>query len=162
LCDRATKNALGIMQDGGVVEQFSVPVRHLTTVPDGLRLQDASLAEPAAVAWHGVRVGGGRADRSVAVVGGGSVGLLAAAAAQAQGAAGVVMLARYGHQHEVRERPGVAEPGAHERYDVVVEAAGTASGIQRAVDLVKPGGTVALLGVQAGGLDVPFTALLSK
>lgn len=56
----------------------------------------------------------------------------------------------------------VGEPQAGELYDVVIEAAGTTSALQRSVELVKPGGKVSLLGVHYNGLDVPYAALLKK
>jgi threonine dehydrogenase-like Zn-dependent dehydrogenase len=123
LCHQATKMALGIMQDGGMVEQFRVPAHKLIELPAGLDVARASLAEPASVAWHGARIGGAKPGKRVAVVGGGSIGQLAAAAAQTQGADEVGLEARYPHQHEIRERFGVAEPEG--LYDVVVEAAGS-------------------------------------
>jgi 2-desacetyl-2-hydroxyethyl bacteriochlorophyllide A dehydrogenase len=160
LCHRSAQMALGIMQDGGMVEQFRVPSEKLVELPAGLDLDDASLVEPASVAWHGVRVGGTSDQTTVAVVGGGSIGQLAAASAQTQGAPDVVLEARYPHQHEIRERLGVGEP--RDRYDVVIEAAGSPSAIQRSVELVKPGGTVVVLGVVRGALDIPFPSLLTK
>jgi 2-desacetyl-2-hydroxyethyl bacteriochlorophyllide A dehydrogenase len=120
----------------------------------------ASLVEPASVAWHGVRLGGTSSTTRVAVVGGGSIGQLAAAGAQNQGAAEVALEARHAHQHEIRERLGVGEPDG--RYDVVIEAAGSASSIQRCVELAKPGATIVVLGVVSGPLDIPFGSLLTK
>jgi threonine dehydrogenase-like Zn-dependent dehydrogenase len=110
LCAQASKMALGIMQDGGMVEQFRVPSHKLVELPEGLDVASASLVEPGSVAWHGVRLGGTSADTTVAIVGGGSVGQLAAAAAQTQGAAEIALEARYPHQHEIRERFAVGEP----------------------------------------------------
>jgi 2-desacetyl-2-hydroxyethyl bacteriochlorophyllide A dehydrogenase len=160
LCVQATKKALGIMQDGGMVEQFRAPADKLIDLPAGLELADASLVEPAAVAWHGVRLGGTAPDRRVVVVGAGSVGLLAATAAQAQGAAEVAIQARHPHQHLARERLGI--PEAKGEYDVVIEAAGSSSSIQRSIEMLRPGGTVVVLGVVRTPLDVPFPMLLSK
>ncbi len=162
LCHQSTKMALGIMRDGGMVEQFKVPAHKALEIPPGLNISDASLTEPAAVAWHGVRLGGTRPGQTVAVIGGGSIGQLAAAAAQTQGADDVVMEARYAHQHQIRERLGVREPAPNDRYDVVVEAAGSVSALHRSVEIVKPGGTIALLGVHSDGLDVPYSSLLTK
>src|SRR5262245_17563668 len=110
LCAQASKMALGIMQDGGMVEQFRVPSHKLVELPEGLDVASASLVEPGSVAWHGVRLGGTAPDTTVAIVGGGSVGQLAAAAAQTQGAADVALEARYPHQHEIRERFSIGEP----------------------------------------------------
>ena len=162
LCAQAGKKALGIMQDGGMVEQYRVPAHKLIELPRGLDLADASLVEPASVAWHGARLGGAGPGKRVAVVGGGSIGQLAATAAQTQGADDVVLEARYPHQHEIRERFGVAEPEADARYDVVIEAAGSASALQRATELLSPGGTIAVLGVHFGALEVTYPMLLSK
>jgi 2-desacetyl-2-hydroxyethyl bacteriochlorophyllide A dehydrogenase len=162
LCAQAGRKALGIMQDGGMVEQYRVPAHKLIELPRGLDLANASLVEPASVAWHGARLGGAGPGKRVAVVGGGSIGQLAATAAQTQGADGVVLEARYPHQHEIRERFGVAEPEADARYDVVIEAAGSASALQRATELLSPGGTIAILGVHYGTLGVTYPQLLGK
>jgi threonine dehydrogenase-like Zn-dependent dehydrogenase len=160
LCEQSPRMALGIMQDGGMVEEFRVPSEKLVELPKGLDLASASLVEPASVAWHGVRLGGTSPEKRVAIVGGGSIGQLAAAGAQAQGAGDVALEARYAHQHEIRERLGVAEPEG--LYDVVIEAAGSASSIARCVELAKPGATVVVLGVVRGPLEVPFPLLLTK
>ena len=160
LCSQATKMALGIMQDGGMVERFRVPSNKLIPLPAGLAVDNASLVEPASVAWHGVRLGGPGPDRRVAIVGAGSIGLLASAAAQTQGYGDVALEARHPHQQVIRERFGVGEPEG--LYDVVVEAAGSASSIQRCVELVRPGGTIVILGVVAGPLEIPFGSLLTK
>ncbi len=81
-------------------------------------------------------------------------------AAQAQGAGEVALEARYPHQNEIRERFAVQEPLG--LYDIVVEAAGSGSSIQRCVELSKPGATIVVLGVASGPLEVPFGALLTK
>ncbi len=160
LCSQATKMALGIMQDGGMVEQFRVPSEKLVPLPAGLDVASASLVEPASVSWHGVRLGGTSPETNVAIVGGGSIGQLAAVGAQAQGAGQVALEARYPHQHVIRERLGVAEPEG--LYDIVIEAAGSSTSIVRCVELVKPGGTIVVLGVVPGALEVPFSLLLTK
>lgn len=143
-----------------MVEQFRVPSHKLLELPAGLDLASASLIEPASVSWHGVRLGGTSNETRVAVVGAGSIGLLAAAAAQAQQAAEVALEARHSHQHRIRERFEIGEPMG--LYDVVIEAAGSPSAIQRCVELVRPGGTIVVLGVVYGLLDVPFGSLLTK
>jgi len=160
LCDLAAQQALGIFNDGGMVERFRAPKERLVKLPPGLDMTSGSLVEPASVAWHGVRVGGAREGLRVAVVGAGSVGILAVAAAQAQGAAEVSLESRYDHQRELGERLGATQPSG--LYDVVIEAAGSASAVQRSVDLLVPGGTVAILGIHYDGLDVSHLALLAK
>ena len=120
------------------------PLRAIVPLPPGLDAKDASLVEPASVALHASRMGGIGPDTRVAVVAAGPVGILAAAAAQTLGAPDIGVEARHPHQHEARERLGVGEPSG--AYDVVVETGGTESGLRRAVELVRPGGTVVHLG----------------
>jgi threonine dehydrogenase-like Zn-dependent dehydrogenase len=132
LCPSAAGQALGIGQDGGMVEHYRQPPNKLVPLPAGLDVADAPLVEPASVSWHGIRRGDVTADKRVAVIGGGSIGQLAAAATTAQGAGEVALEARHPHQHEIRERLGFAEPAG--LYDVVVEAAGSTSAIQRSVE----------------------------
>jgi 2-desacetyl-2-hydroxyethyl bacteriochlorophyllide A dehydrogenase len=160
LCASSAQQALGIVIDGGMTEQFRAPVERLVELPDGLDVADGSLIEPAAVAWHGVRVGGTTKGKRVAVVGAGSVGMLAVAAAQAQGADEVSLESRYDHQKELGERLGATQPSG--LYDVVIEAAGSASGLQKSLELLVPGGTIAILGVHYGGLDLPYLTMLTK
>ncbi len=137
--------ALGVTSDGGMSEYFAAPARALVPLPDGLAVADACLVEPAAVATHACRLSGVGPGQRVAVVGGGAIGLLAVASAGAMGAAEVSLEARYPHQQEVGERLGATTPSG--AYDVVIEAAGSGSALHRAVELVRPGGTMGVLGV---------------
>jgi len=137
--------ALGVTSDGGMSEFFAAPVSALVPLPAGLAVGDACLVEPASVAWHACRIAGVGPDLRVAVIGGGAIGLLAAAAAQAMGAAEVAIEARHPHQRAVAERLGVTETSG--QYDVVIEAAGSGSALKRATEVARPGGTMGVLGV---------------
>ena len=61
------------------------------------------------------------------------------------GAAEVGLEARHPHQREVGERLQASSVAGD--YDIVFEVAGSGSGLQRAVDLARPGGTMVVLGV---------------
>jgi 2-desacetyl-2-hydroxyethyl bacteriochlorophyllide A dehydrogenase len=158
LCARGP-TALGMLDPGGMCEWFRAPAHALVPLPGGLDLRDASLVEPASVAWHACHLGQvGRGTR-VAVVGAGAIGILAAASAQEMGAADVAVEARYAHQHEARERIGAVAPDGG--YDVVIEAAGSESGLHRAVELARPGGTVVYIGVY-GDMTWPHAQAFMK
>jgi threonine dehydrogenase-like Zn-dependent dehydrogenase len=137
-----------------------VPVTSIARLPGSVALRDACLVEPLAVAVHGVRQGRiGPAER-VAVVGGGSIGLLAVIAVQAAGAA-VDLEARHDSQREAAGRLGAAPVSGH--YDVVIEAAGTESALARSVELCRPGGRVVLLGTYwDGGVVMPGMEISMK
>lgn len=144
LCERGP-TALGMMDPGGMCEWFRAPRHALVPLPEGLAVEDASIVEPAAVAWHSCHMGDVGPGTRVAIVGAGAIGVLAAASAQAMGAPEVAVEARHPHQHEARERIGAAVPTAG--YDVVVETGGSESALCRAVQLARPGGTVVYVGV---------------
>jgi 2-desacetyl-2-hydroxyethyl bacteriochlorophyllide A dehydrogenase len=137
--------ALGVFTDGGMSEYFAAPAHSLVRLPAGLDVADACLVEPASVGWHACRLGGVGPDRRVAVVGGGAIGLLIVAAAQRMGAGEVSLEARYPHQLQFGERLGATT--ACGVYDAVIDAAGSGSALQRAIELARPGGTMVVLGV---------------
>jgi L-iditol 2-dehydrogenase len=99
---------LGTSRHGGFAEELAVPAYALYALPDGLSFEVGALAEPLAVCVHGVRLAGvGLGDR-VLVLGAGSIGLLAVAAARAAGAREVGVTARHPHQAEMARQLGAS------------------------------------------------------
>jgi threonine dehydrogenase-like Zn-dependent dehydrogenase len=124
-----------------------------------LDVMDACLVEPASVARHACHMGGVGPETRVAIVGAGAIGILAAASAQSMAAPDVAVEARHTHQHEARERLGASHPASG--YDVVLETAGSESGLHRAVALARSGGTVVHLGVY-GDIRWPMQEAFTK
>lgn len=144
-CVRGPAMVCGVGRDGGMADECVVPESSLVRLPAGVAVGDACLVEPLAVAIHGVRRGAITGHHRVAVIGAGSIGLTAVVAAQATGAR-VDLAARHDRQREAGARLGANELDPNATYDVVVEAAGTASALAQAVERCRPGGTVVLLG----------------
>jgi threonine dehydrogenase-like Zn-dependent dehydrogenase len=158
LCGKGP-TALGMMDPGGMCEWFRAPRHALVALPEGLDLKDAALVEPSAVAWHSCHLGRVGTDTRVAVVGAGAIGILAAASAQTMGSPEVALEARHPHQHEARARISAAIPNSD--YDLVIETAGSESGLHRAVELARPGGTVVYVGVY-GDISWPHAQAFAK
>ena len=68
----------GIDAPGGFAEFVAIPVDRLHAVPDGVDVSTATLVEPLAVAVHAVRNSGLEPGDTVAVFGGGPIGVLTA------------------------------------------------------------------------------------
>lgn len=153
----------GNFDDGALAERLLVADYCLTPLPVGLSLDDAGLVETMAVAYRGVRLGGAQPGARVCIVGGGAIGLAAIAVARSFGL-DVDLDARHPHQQAAGERLGanIAATDAQDRYDVVIEAAGSDSAVVRALELVRPGGRVVFLGVFHGALTVPGIPMLTK
>ena len=140
LCREILSRTHGVSIDGGLADEVWVDPRAVVALPAGVRLEDAGLVEPLAVAVHGINIAELASGMRVLVVGAGSIGLCAVAAAAATGA-DVDLAGRYPHQIAAGEQLGAGTAlGAD--YDVVIDAAGSQSAIDLAVDLVRPGGTI--------------------
>ncbi|MFC7100913.1 zinc-binding dehydrogenase [Nonomuraea rubra] len=158
-CTEPGHGILGIHRDGGLAEAVVVPEYTLLALPSQLDVKDACLVEPGAVAWHAVRRAQARPGERMLVVGGGSIGLLAAAAARHQGLDADVDT-RHGHQLAAAERLGFGHPSG--TYDVVIDAAGSESSLARSADSARPGGRIVSLGVYRKTMPIPGTVSLVK
>jgi threonine dehydrogenase-like Zn-dependent dehydrogenase len=158
-CAEPGHGSLGIFSNGGMAETVVVPEYSLLALPAQLDVRDACLIEPGSVAWHGVRRARGRPGERFLVIGGGSIGLLAAAAARHQGL-DVDVETRHDHQLSAAERLGFGRPDG--AYDVVLDAAGTESSLARSAEAARPGGRIVSLGVYMTTMPVPGVVSLTK
>jgi 2-desacetyl-2-hydroxyethyl bacteriochlorophyllide A dehydrogenase len=157
---RTGPDVFGATRDGGMAELLRVPASAPVPVPAGLDLGDACLVEPMAVALHGLRSAGFAAGQRVGIIGGGTIGLCAAAIA-AQHGCDVAVTARHPHQRAAAEALG-AHPVLDHECDIVIEAAGTESAVAAAADACAPGGTIVVLGTHHGVVPLPFVPSLLK
>jgi 2-desacetyl-2-hydroxyethyl bacteriochlorophyllide A dehydrogenase len=162
LCPTHSQRALGIFADGGMAEQFRAPPERMVDVPAGLDLRDACLVEPTSVSWHALGLADVGPGTRVGVVGAGALGLLAVAGARRMGAADVMLEARHPHQRDAGERLGATVGETRQTYEVVVEAAGSQESLARCGELVAPGGTIVVLGVHFGPVQLDWMPLFNK
>jgi L-iditol 2-dehydrogenase len=142
--------------NGAYAELLLVPERiarvNLLPVPDGLVSEVAALVEPLACCLHGVDRAGVSAGDTVAVLGAGPIGLMLCACIADAGGHAVVVGGRPERRALVPEFGG--RTGSGEGADVVVEAAGTQEAWHRALELVRPAGTVLFFGGLPGGAEL--------
>ncbi len=160
LCRNSFDGLYGVSRDGGMAEEIIVPARCLVPLPSGLPVADACLIEPLAVASHGLRLAAVRPRARVAIIGGGSIGLCALAACRDKGLTTDV-LARHDAQRRAGEALGAGLQASGE-YDLVIDCAGSASAVNRCIELCKPGGTLLLLATYWQGLDLNAIGLCMK
>ena len=145
LCPASVRQVLGIGADGGMAEYVAADAAGIVPLGGiGKGIRDASLVEPLAVGVHGLRLANAAASGGrILVIGGGALGLCAAAAARHDGAE-VAVLARHDAQRAAADRIGAGEVGDG-RYDLVVDAAGTPEALAEAARRARRGGTLLLL-----------------
>jgi alcohol dehydrogenase len=145
-CPRRT--VLGIVKHpGAFAEFFTLPVQNLHVIPSQVPLEHATFAEPVAAACEILDQVPIPAGSTAAVLGDGKLGLLCAQTLALNGIK-VHLFGRHRRKLRVAEALGVEgrmvkkPPRASYRY--VVEATGSAAGLEQAVFMTQPRGTVIL------------------
>jgi 2-desacetyl-2-hydroxyethyl bacteriochlorophyllide A dehydrogenase len=182
LCREGNRNlcvsriAVGIDVDGGFAHAVMVPSRCCWRVPDDAPDERLLLTEPLAVVVRAVDRGAPRPGESAAVIGVGTLGLLAVQLLRARGAR-VLALSRTSRRFDLARTLGAAathavgdgDPTAaargfseREGVDLVVETAGTAAAVPQALDLVRPGGRVVLTGLPHEASTVGFFGVVRR
>ena len=157
---------------GAFAEKLCYRAEALYPVPDGMSHRQAVMVEPLAVAFHAVSLGHICAEESVGIIGAGTIGLLCAAVARAEGASRIFVVAKYEHQAEMASEMGATDvllAGEQDPREAIPEALGK-TGVDLAIDSVAAGTsfTTALAladdrgrVIEVGGITRPLLAALS-
>jgi L-iditol 2-dehydrogenase len=171
-----SRTAVGIDVDGCFAETVRVPERCCWPAPAGVADEDLMITEPLAVVVRAVARGDVQAGASAAVVGAGSLGLLALQVLRGRGAR-VLVVSRTPRRFALARELGaeatrtVAEApleetarafSGREGVDVVLETAGTAEAASHALALVRPGGRVVLTGLPHEPTPVAFFSVVRR
>jgi L-iditol 2-dehydrogenase len=134
-------------RDGALAEQLRFPARSTHAVPAGVAVEDAVFAEPTAVALRAVLRSGAEPRSRVLVVGGGTLGWLAATIFLDLLGADVAALEPDSERMARLAGLGVRTAGAGELFDVVLEASGSPSGVASALGQLGPRGRLVVIGL---------------
>ncbi|HXM54205.1 MAG TPA: alcohol dehydrogenase catalytic domain-containing protein [Candidatus Dormibacteraeota bacterium] len=165
----------GFTHPGAFAEFVSVPARLVHRLPADADLEAAALLEPAACVAQGLLEVDARPGLHAAVVGSGTIGLLAVAMLRLVSPARLTLVGSRAERLALGRRLGATEVvdvnddaaagGLDGRFDLVFEAANRASGGALALRLARRGGTVVLEGISGSaepsltGDDVPLKHL---
>lgn len=174
-CTYAFLNALGrdplAPPHGAFAPAIAVDALRLIRTNPSLTANQASIVEPATVAYHAVMRTLPRPDEVVLVQGCGPIGLLTLQVAKTAGAGRVIAIepneSRRSKALDVGADEAITPEDARERFgsrgaDLVFECAGVPPTIQVAVDLVRRGGRVNLVGLASGAATISPQSWLIK
>jgi len=162
LCDHWS--LIGVQRDGGFAQRIAVPEKAVFGLPAELSWEQAVFIEPFANSVNAWERAGAAAADSIAVIGGGSLGL------------GLVALARQAgcevvHVRDLSEqRMGVAERlGANgragcevNRYDVVFDTVGSVEARKSAVSITRKGGRCVFMGFAAAQAQLAVSEVVRQ
>src|ERR1051326_6788331 len=179
LCDR--RQVIGVAcQDftraGAFAEYVVVPARIVYRLPDNLSFTEAAMLEAVAVALHAVSLAPPAAQSAV-VIGAGMIGLLIVQALRVAGCSRVLVTDVDESRLKLAEKLGAdatlraAQPGVREGIqrlsrgvgvDLAIEAVGRNEIVQLAINSVRKGGPVVLVGNVTPQVELPLQTVVTR
>jgi len=185
LCDN--RQVVGVScgdyrRHGAFAEYVVVPERIVYRLPDELAFAEAAMLEAVSVGLHAVREAGLKGGETALVIGAGMIGLLTLQAARAggcsrvfvadidpsrldlarsMGADEVIQTSRTGGSGQALEAEAQRLTGG-KGVDVVFEAVGRNETVAGAIDSVRKGGTVVLIGNITPEVKLPLQKVVSR
>jgi len=179
LCDR--RQVLGVScgdyrRAGAFAEFVAVPARILHRLPENLPFAEAAMLEAVAVAIHAVNLAEISGNTTALVVGAGTIGILTMQALHAAGCARVFVSDVDSDRLEMARQFGATEillsdDSLHKKIlqltggegvDVALEAVGRNETVALAIDCVRKGGGVVLIGNITPNVDLPLQKVVSR
>ncbi len=180
LCDN--RKVIGVScdeyrRDGTFAEFIVIPDYITYKLPEGLSFKEAAMAEPAAVAAHALRITSVELNNSVAVVGTGLIGLLLIQILKTSTSGKIIALDTDAFRLETAITMGAdygfdpSNPDTAAKVikicggrgpDRVFEAVGITNSIKTAVQLVRKGGSVTLIGNIHPSIELPLQQVVTR
>lgn len=167
---------LGASLPGSNAEYVVVPATALETVPAGLHLRDAALAEPAACAVHAVSLSGATPADTALVIGAGPIGLFLIQVLKAYGLTQILVTDRNLERCRMAADLGaipVDSDGSQMLLDVddltdrtgvtvAFDAAGTEATRRNCLEAVAPGGRLMFVGLHTDETSLPINTMIRR
>ena len=157
------RTVLGILgRDGAFAEFLRLPDANLIPIPDSIPDDVAVFVEPLAAAYEIFEQVHLARNQTIVVLGDGRLGALVALTLKGEKYLPVVA----GHHREKLDRIAelgldtIEESSLRDKFDVVIECSGSESGFRRAVDLVRPRGTIILKSTAAAAAELNLAPIV--
>jgi threonine dehydrogenase-like Zn-dependent dehydrogenase len=157
------RSVLGILgRDGAFAELLRLPDVNLIPIPDSITDDVALFVEPLAAAYEIFEQVHLARNQTIVVLGDGRLGALVALTLKGEKYLPVVA----GHHREKLARLAdlgldtTEESSLRDKFDVVIECSGSESGFRRAVELVRPRGTIILKSTAAAAAELNLAPIV--
>jgi L-iditol 2-dehydrogenase len=164
-------------RDGAFAEYVVVPQHILYKIPDNVTFNQAAMVEPVAVALHAASLAPISRHDTAVVVGAGVIGLFVVQALRAAGCSKIIAVdldqgrldlamqlgADVGLRADAVKVPNEVKKLAEGRgADLAFEAVGTTPAIRTAIDCLRKGGVLVLIGNLSATVEIPLQAVVTR
>lgn len=170
--DEAT--GLSLTYPGALAPKTRIRPDMVIKVPENVTDNEAAMTEPVAVGLHAVHLADIKVGDRVLVIGSGMIGMICAMFAKMEGATYVAV----SEKNIKRGRKAVSLNVSDEwfdanhpdcikmleskQFDIVLDCSGNSAAVSTAIQVVKPGGTVILVGVSLNTITIPSIQAVMK
>ena len=168
---------LSLTNPGALAPKMAIRPDMVIKVPDNISDNEVAMVEPTAVGLHAVELADIKVGSKVLVIGGGIIGLVSAMFAKLRGASYVAVSETNNLRGEKSVKLGIADEWIDAKkedavktmlektdggFDVVLDCCGNSPAVTTALLVVKPGGTVILVGVSLEPITIPTALAVTK
>ena len=154
-----TYDEIGFTRPGAAADRICVPAWLAHVINENVSNETAVLAEPTAVVTQAFMKANPNPSSRILIIGDGTIALIAATMAKTYQPELIHMLGLKSGQTEIAKSAGVdlfmTEP-SEQKYDLIIEAAGSIERIAGAIKQLVRGGTLVLLGYPGFGKSAPI------
>ena len=180
LCD--TRQVLGVScedyrRNGAFAEFVAVPSHIVYRLPDGFQYEKAALIEAVSIAVHAAKISEIKQGSTAVVIGAGMIGLLAVQAFRHYGCSRVFAVDLEQNKLDVARSLGATQTflatdpdlaarlnaaAGPDGVDIAVEVVGAQKSVATAIEVVRRGGTVTLIGNLSPRVEIPLQVVVTR
>jgi 2-desacetyl-2-hydroxyethyl bacteriochlorophyllide A dehydrogenase len=156
--------AIGVSTAGGAAQFALAPVKNLSVLPEGVRLEDAALIEPLSCVVRGFDILSARVGQHILIYGAGTMGLLNLQMAVRTGAASVSVVDTNADRLATATKLGAsavatsaAELDRPQGWEIVIDCTGVVPAIEDGFNRTRKGGTFMQFGVSSEDAVAKFS-----
>jgi len=171
------RKTVGLHLDGGFTKYIAIPQKNLIDLPEQLSFEEAACIEPLGVAVRALENSVFKPGNRVVIFGPGPIGLMAMQIFKNCGARETIVVGTSKDDLRLKKALelgacviSIDDSTADDKFlslkekgiDIVIDFSGSVSVLQRAIEIVKPGGQIILGSIYNGLAQIDLTSMVRK
>ena len=164
-------------KNGAFAEYVTIPQHILYAIPENVNYTEAALTEPAAVALHAIYLAGLHENDTILVIGAGMVGMFVIQLLKIKGCKNIITVDTEPGKLNLAKQSGADhvftpdDPAlidtinaltGNRGADIAIEVVGIGATINKAIELVRKGGTLVLVGNLSPNVELPLQKIVTR